>query len=109
MKRMIYLNSRAEDDLVSILLGLLTWKKHFIELEHAKSYINDIRKECLSLATKNHHFNATFANHKRFGKKVHTYNRNKNTQWYIIYNIDIHGNIFINHITSNHTTISETK
>ena len=50
---MIYLNSRAEDDLVSILIGLLTWEKHFIELEHATSYIHDIRMECYSLGTKN--------------------------------------------------------
>jgi len=105
---MIYLNSRAEDDLVSILIGLLTWEKHFIELEHAKSYIHDIRMECYSLGTKKNHFNTTFSTHKNFGSKVHTYNRNKQTQWYIIYDIDRYGNIFINHITSNHTTITGT-
>ena len=106
---MIYINRRAEDDLVSIFIGLLTWEKHFIELEHAKLYINDLRMECYSLATKNYHFNTTFTKHKRFGSKVHTYNRNKNTQWFIIYNIDVHGNIFINHNPSNHTTITGSK
>jgi len=83
---MIYLNSRAEDDLVSILIGLLTWEKHFIELEHAKSHIHDIRMECYSLGTKKHHFNTTFSTHKNFGSKVHKYNRNKQTQ-YISYMI----------------------
>jgi len=106
---MIYLNSRAEDDLVSILIWLLTWEKHFIELEHAKSYIRDIRNECYSIGTKKYHFNTTFATHKRFGSKVHTYNRNSKTQWYIIYDIDRYGNIFINHITSNYTTITGTE
>jgi hypothetical protein len=102
---MVIFNSFFEDNLVSILYGLLTWKKHFINFEHARSYLNDIRVECYSLNSKTHHFKTTNPEHIKYGSKIHTYKRNKQTQWYIIYNVDINGNILINHITSNHTTI----
>ncbi len=53
---MVIFNSDAEDDLVSILYGLLTWEKHIIELEHARSYLSNIREECYSINGKTYHF-----------------------------------------------------
>jgi len=101
---MVIFNSDSEDDLVSILYGLLTWEKHIIELEHARSYLNDIKEECYSLNSKTYHFKTTHPEHKQYGSKIHTYKRNKQTHWYIIYDIDNQGNVLINHITSNHIT-----
>ena len=101
---MVILNSRSEDDLISIFYGLIVWEKHPLELEHAKLYLNDMRNVCQSIGSRTFHFNNKFSKLKKYGDKLHTYKRNKQTQWFIIYNIDRHGNIFINHITSNHNT-----
>lgn len=102
---MVYLNSRAEDDLFSILVGLLTWDKHVIEYNHAESYVNDIQTQCYSLDKMAFHANAKYDIHKQFGEKVYRYRRNKNTTWYIIYNYDKSNNVvYIQHIMPNHTT-----
>jgi len=101
---MVIFNSDSEDDLVSILYGLLTWEQHIIELEHARSYLNNIREECYSINGKTYHFKTTNPEHKLYGSKIHTYKRNKQTHWYILYDIDNHGNVLINHISSNHIT-----
>lgn len=102
---MVYLNSRAEDDLFGILVGLLTWEKHLIEYEHAESYVNDIKNECLSIDKLNYHINCRYTDHKNYGQKVHQYRRSKNTSWYIIYNIDRTNKIvYIEHIMQNQTT-----
>ena len=100
---MVIINSRTEDDFVSIFYGLITWEKHPLELAHARAYLNDIRNVCYSLDSKSIHFNNKFPELKKYGAKLHTYKRNKQTHWYIVYNIDRHGNIFINHISSNYT------
>lgn len=105
---MVYLNSAAEDDLFEILIGLLTWKKHVIEYEHAESYVNDIKDECLSLDKLKYHVDCQYTDHKVFGQKVHQYRRNKNTTWYIIYNFESDNNIvYIQHIMPNQTTKAE--
>ncbi len=104
---MVIFNSQSEDDLVLILYGLLTWEKHSISIEHAQAYLNDIKSECYAIEAKTYHFKTTKPEHKQFGSKIHTYKRNKQTQWFVIYEIDSFNNILINHITSNHLTFSE--
>ena len=105
---MVLFSQLAENDLSNIFIGLSLWKKHPLEYEHAMNYVDDIVDLCESLDKTNHHFNTQFEMHKKYGKKVHCYNRNKNTTWYIIYDIDLSTNtIYIQHITSNHTTTLE--
>jgi hypothetical protein len=104
---MVLFSHIAIINLSDILIGLLSWKKHPLEVEHALKYVSDIRQICDRLDTKAYHFNTQFAIHKRYGEKVHTYRRNKNTIWYIIYNLDQHGNVYVQRIISNHNTKSE--
>ena len=52
---MVIINSRTEDDFVSIFYGLITWEKHPLELAHARAYLNDIRNVCYSLDSKSIH------------------------------------------------------
>ena len=76
---MVIFNSDSEDDLVSILFGLLTWEKHIIELEHARVYLNNISEECYSINGKTYQFKTSNAEHKLYGSKNQTYKRNKQT------------------------------
>jgi len=101
---MVIYSSQAINDLTNILLGLRKWVKHYISDEHALSYVDDISDVCDLIDSKVFHFNAQFPEHKRFGDKAHTYRRNKQTIWYIIYNLDPHGNVYIQRIFSNHIT-----
>ena len=101
---MVYLNQQSLNDLEKIREGFLTWKKFELSEAFIIGYVNQIIDVCYSLDLKSFHFNNKFSKYKKYGAKLHTYKRNKQTQWYIIYNIDRHGNIFINHISSNHTT-----
>ena len=106
---MVLFSQFAIQNLSDILTGLISWKKHPLAVEHAIKYVSEIRNVCDSLDNKSFHFNAQYPSHKRYGEKVHTYRRSKQTNWYIIYNLDKHGNIFIQRILSNHNTIAETK
>ncbi len=106
---MVFYSANARIDLKIIFDGLLTWSKHQLEYNHVVIYHNTIIDICDSLDAKSFHFNTRYTAHKRFGEKVHTYRRSKQTVWYIIYNLDKHGNIFIQSILSNHNTIAETK
>jgi hypothetical protein len=81
--------------------------KHFILDEHAISSVDTITEICDILDKKSFHFNAIYISHKRFGEKVHTYRRNKSTNWYIVYNLDQYGNIYIQLLNSNHNTKSK--
>ena len=101
---MVFYSKNSRIDLKNIFDGLLTWSKHSLEYNHVVNYHNHILDICNSLDTKSFHFNTQFQIHKRFGEKVHTYRRNKQTHWYIIYNLDPHGNVYIQRIFSNHTT-----
>lgn len=104
---MVLYSQLAITNLSDILTGLIGWKKHPLEVDHARKYVSEIRKICDALDKKSFHFNPRYSTHKRFGEKVHTYRRNKNTIWYIIYNLDQHGNIYIQRIISNHNTKSK--
>lgn len=102
---MVYYSIQADNDLDNILEGLLTWKKFSLTREFCLSYVSDIIDICDSLDTKTQHFNAVYETHKQYGEKVHKYNRNKATTWYIIYDLDLFNNVYINKIISNHLTI----
>ena len=103
---MVYYNKQADSDLDNILEGLLTWSKYTLTREFCLSYISDIVDVCDSLDSKAIHSDAFYETHKRYGKKVYKYTRNKSTTWYIIYDIDSYNNVYINKIISNHLTIS---
>ena len=103
---MVFYSIQADNDLDDILEGLHAWRKHTLTREFCLSYISDLVDVCDSLDKKNIHFSAVYESHKLYGDKVHKYVRNKNTTWYIIYDIDISNNVFINKIISNHLTIS---
>jgi hypothetical protein len=105
---MVYYSQNAIADLNKIFDGLLSWPKHNLEYNHVVTYHNELRNICDSLDNQTYHFESRFESHKKYGKKVYCYNRNKSTSWYIIYDIDLVSNtIYIQHITSNHVTISE--
>jgi len=102
---MVYYSKQAEYDLDDILEGLLTWQKHTLTREFCINYLSDIIDICDGLDTKTIHFDALYETHKHYGKKVYKYSRNKNTVWYIIYNIDFYNNVYVNKIINNYLTI----
>jgi len=101
---MVYYSQIAEDDFYDIVVGLATWERHPLGYDFAIQYVADIRNVCDKLSYKPIHLNATYEIHKKYGEKAHIYKRNNTTSWYIIYNIDEKGNIFINKIISNYLT-----
>jgi len=105
---MVIYSLSAINDLTTILFGLRNWTKHLISDEHALNYVDDISDVCDKLDRKTFHFNTRYTIHKRYGEKVHTYRRSKQTIWYIIYNLDQHGNVYIQKILSNYSTIAGT-
>ena len=102
---MVYYNSQARIDLSNILIGLIEWKKHPLEPNHAIQYVSEIRKECDTLDKRIIHINAIYDIHRKYGEKVHIYKRNANTIWYIIYN-KIGENIYVEKIINNYMTVS---
>jgi len=108
---MVFYSKTALDDIENIFVGLLTWttKDNFqpkMSFDEVWKYRNDVYNEGLSLDKLHFHFKTTFEAHKRFGQFVHRFDRNKRTQWYIIYNIDKENNILINKIINNYLTVS---
>jgi hypothetical protein len=103
---MVYYSTQADSDLDDILNGLLSWEKFTLTRDFCLSYVADIIDVCDSLDTKDVHLCTSYETHKRHGDKVHKYSRNKNTTWYIIYDIDSCNNVYINKIISNYMTIS---
>ena len=102
---MVYYSHAAEDKLSSIFIGLTKWKKHPLEFDHAANYVDDIVDCCEVLDQNSYHAFARYASHKKFGKHIYRYERNSSTTWYIIYDVEIESNsIYIQYITSNHTT-----
>ena len=106
---MVFYSHTSRIDLKEIFDGLLLWSKHRLEYNHVVNYHNSILAICNSLDKKSIHFNSRYELHQRSGQKVHTYRRSKQTVWYIIYNLDTHGNVYIQRILSNHITKAETK
>lgn len=104
---MVFYSQKAIENLSDILTGLVSWVKHPLAIEHAIKYVSEIRMTCDKLDTRTFHFNAQLYNHKKYGEKVYNYKRNKLTIWFIIYNLDQHGNVYIQRIISNHITAIE--
>ena len=102
---MVYYSIAATADFKEILLGLITWKKHQLTYEHALSYVDDIHVVCESLPKQSMHKRTTFEIHKKYGNHVYAYNRNKSTTWYIIYNVTVTNDIFVEKIISNYMTV----
>lgn len=42
----------------------------------------------------------------KYGAYAHLYKRNKQTTWYLIYDVDAQSNVLVNKIVSNHVTNS---
>lgn len=104
---MVFYSKISIQNLTDILIGLIKWPKHPLSKEHAEKYVSEIRLICDSIDKKTFHFNTKYTLHKSYGNKVYAYRKNKQTCWYIIYNIDIHRNVYIQRILSNHTTTNE--
>jgi hypothetical protein len=102
---MVYYNPEALEDFENILYGLLLWPKHPLEPEHARQYMRDMGELCDTLDCKFFHEKSFYSIHRRFGNYIHRYKRNKNTTWYIIYNIDFQDNIWIEKIMNNYLTV----
>jgi plasmid stabilization system protein ParE len=101
---MVFYSKEALADLNSLIIGLVNWNKHFISLEHAQRYYEDIRHVCDNLSRQTYHFDAKYKLHKEYGTKVYSYRRSSATTWYIIYNIDENDDIYIEKILNNHLT-----
>ncbi|MDR1919380.1 MAG: type II toxin-antitoxin system RelE/ParE family toxin [Tannerellaceae bacterium] len=104
---MVFYSKEALADLNNLLIGLVYWSKHYISLEHAQRYYDDIRQVCDNLPNQTYHFDAKYKLHKKYGKKVYSYRRSSATTWYIIYNIDENNDVYIEKILNNYLTNSE--
>ncbi|GHT32837.1 hypothetical protein FACS189434_05590 [Bacteroidia bacterium] len=103
---MVIYSDTARQDLEDILYGLFVWRQGTLTFDHVKQYVFDIQRMCDKLDTKEYHTNTIYRTHQKYGEKVYPYKRNKNTTWYIIYNIDeVTGNIYVNKIMNNYLTI----
>ena len=103
---MVYYSKIAQNDLIEIFWGLLTWEKHPLEYDHVSSYLDVLQDMRNKLDKLSYHSKAQFQIHKQFGEIVYKYRRNKNTTWYIIYDYDETKNlVFIKHIMPNHTSL----
>ncbi len=101
---MVYIHERIYTDLDLIYNGLFQWEKVELSFDFIEKYIDDLLTQCYEIANKNYHFLSQYPEHKTFGQYIHRYRRNNSTMWYLIYNTDLQGNIFVNKIISNHTT-----
>ena len=101
---MVFYSPQANKDLDDIRDGLLLWDKFELTLEFVLNYMDEIKHQCESIQRKKTHLRTTYQIHRQYGKHVQKYRRNPRTLWYIIYDIDNMGNIFINKIISNYTT-----
>jgi hypothetical protein len=101
---MVFINKQAKVDLDNIVIGLLEWNKISLTISEVMQYVDDIVDICYLLDTAIYHHKAKYITHLKYGAYAYPYKRNKNTTWYIIYNIDSFGNLFVNKIINNHLT-----
>jgi hypothetical protein len=102
---MVIYNQIAEQDLIDILYGLITWEKHILSDEHCERYVDEIADVIDTICKKTFHRKCVLESHLKYGTKVFTYRRNKNTVWYFIYNWDNDNRIaYLNKIMNNHIT-----
>ncbi|HBL33297.1 MAG TPA: hypothetical protein DDZ96_05685 [Porphyromonadaceae bacterium] len=102
---MVYIHEQVYADLDLVFNGMLHWNKAKLSFAFVEQYIDDIITHCYAIDRENYHFAAKYSEHKRYGAYIYRYRRNKQTIWYIIYDMDIYGNIFVNKIISNYTTL----
>ena len=102
---MVLIHKQAYRDLDAIFTGMMYWEKIDLSVDFVETYIDDIVEECYKLDCLSYHVNATYYTHKLHGQKVHRYHRNPRTTWYIVYDMDAQGNIFVNRIISIYTTV----
>ena len=103
---MVYISIQAKIDLDNIVINLLEWEKIVLSVSEVLQYVDDIVDICYKLELLIYHQKAKYNEHLIYGKYSYPYKRNKNTTWYIIYDIDKFNNIFIRKIISNYLTIS---
>jgi len=103
---MVFVNRHAKVDLDNIVAGLLEWDKVNLSVPEVMQYVDDIADVCYKLDDLIYHRHAIYKDHLKYGEYVYPYKRNKNTTWYIIYNMDSFNNIYVNKIISNHMTVS---
>ena len=101
---MVFINRQAKIDLDNIVIGMLEWEKIILTIPQVMNYVDDIVDICYKLDKTTIHVICKYVLHKKFGKFVYRYKRNKNTNWYIIYNVDENNNIFVNKILNNYKT-----
>ena len=102
---MVIYNHTAQQDLIEILYGLITWGKHELSVQFCEQYVDDIIDVIDEICKKSNHRNTTFETHTLFGDKVFTYKKNQHTVWYFIYNWDSINRIaYLNKILNNHIT-----
>ena len=107
MNKMIVISDEALLDLYDCVYALMYPKynnRPNLTEEDALAYRDDIINFIYSLADKTTHSDATFTDHKQQGKKVARYDRNNNTQYYIVYDLDTFHTIYVNRILTNHIT-----
>jgi hypothetical protein len=103
---MVIYNELAKQDLIDTLYGLITWKKHELNVDHCERYVDDIVDVIDTICKKTVHRNCVSPSHLKYGDKFFTYKRNYNTQWYFIYNWDKdHRIAYLNRIMNNHITV----
>jgi methyl coenzyme M reductase subunit D len=103
---MVFISQQAKVDLDNIVIGLLEWEKIELTVSEVMQYVDDIVDVCYQLGSSFHHHKATYNDHLKYGTYSYPYKRNKQTTWYIIYDINIQNNILVNKIISNYKTIS---
>ena len=102
---MVYISEEVYLDLEQIYAGLYNWKRMELSLDFMENYIDDLLDQCYAIENTAHHFAASYHIHKQYGEYVYRFRRNPHTLWYIIYNMNEHGDIFVNKVLSNHTTV----
>jgi len=105
---MVYYSKRSQKDFVRIFKGLLNWqtknKQPRMTYVEVVGYRNDLYKNSLSIENLPIHKKARFEEHRKYGKFVNSYKRNRRTIWYFIYDITPNGDILIKKIMNNYLT-----
>ena len=103
---MVFINKQAKIDLDNIVISLLEWDKIKLTVNEVMQYVDDIVAICYQLDSSVYHHKVTYNDHLKYGDYSYPYKRNKQTIWYIIYDINNQSNIHINRIISNYVTVS---
>ena len=102
---MVFISKQAKIDLDNIVTGLLKWKID-LTVDEVMQYVDDIVAICYQLDSFVYHHKATYNDHLKYGAYSYPYKRNKQTTWYIVYDVTKQNNILVNRIISNYMTVS---